>query len=112
MRQPGVRAAARWAAGALVIGALVGAGGCSRAVGGTPVATPGQFGAAARIETTCRDYVGMTESERREVIAAIGEDGNKLVAGNPDLWVGVAAALCNFVDPSAPVKDVVTGGMR
>ena len=35
-----------------------------------------------------------------------------MVATNPDLWVGVAAALCTFVDPSAPVKDVVTGGMR
>ena len=56
--------------------------------------------------------VGMTQSERRDVIVAIGEDGNKVVAANPDLWVGVAAALCNFVDPSAPVKDVVTGGRR
>jgi hypothetical protein len=54
----------------------------------------------------------MGQSERRDVIVAIGEDGNKVVAANPDLWVGVAAALCNFVDPSAPVKDVVTGGMR
>ena len=76
------------------------------------MATPGQAGMAARINTTCRDYVGMTESERRDVIAAIGEDGNKVVAASPDLWVGVATALCNFVDPSAPVKDVVTGGMR
>ena len=97
---------------ALLVVVVLGAGGCSRAIGGTPMATPGQAGMAARINTTCRDYVGMTESERRDVIAAIGEDGNKVVAASPDLWVGVATALCNFVDPSAPVKDVVTGGMR
>lgn len=97
---------------ALVIAAAVGAGGCSRAIEGTPTATPGQAGVAARLNTTCRDYVSMTEGERRDVIVAIAEDGNKVVAANPDLWVGVAAALCNFVDPSAPVKDVVTGGMR
>lgn len=96
----------------LLAAAIAGAGACSRAIEGTPMATPGQAGAAARINTTCRDYVGMTEAERKDVIVAIGEDGNKLVASNPDLWVGVAAALCNFVDPSAPVKDVVTGGMR
>lgn len=92
--------------------AISGAGGCSRAIEGTPMATPGQAGSLASINATCRDYVGMTESQRKDVIIAIGEDGNKLVASNPDLWVGVAAALCNFVDPSAPVKDVVTGGMR
>ena len=97
---------------ALLVVVVLGVGGCSRAIGGTPMATPGQAGMAARINTTCRDYVGMTESERRDVIAAIGEDGNKVVAASPDLWVGVATALCNFVDPSAPVKDVVTGGMR
>ena len=97
---------------ALLFAAVVGVGGCSRAIEGTPMATPGQAGTAARLNSTCRDYLGMTESERRDVIIAIGEDGNKVVAANPDLWVGVAAALCNFVDPSAPVKDVVTGGMR
>ena len=102
----------RWTIAALLVAALVGAGGCTRAIEGTPIATPGQAGVAARINTLCRDYVGMTQSERRDVIVAIGEDGNKVVAANPDLWVGVAAALCNFVDPSAPVKDVVTGGMR
>ena len=97
---------------ALLLVLVLGVGRCSRASGITPVATPGQAGVAARINTTCRDYVGLTESERRDVIAAIGEDGNKVVAASPDLWVGVATALCNFVDPSAPVKDVVTGGMR
>jgi len=102
----------RWITGALLVAAVLGVGGCSRAVEGTPMATPGQAGAAARINTTCRDYVGMTQAQRRDVIVAIGEDGNKVVAANPDLWVGVAAALCNFVDPGAPVKDVVTGGMR
>jgi hypothetical protein len=102
----------RWTIAALLAAAVVSAGGCTRAIEGTPMATPGQAGTAARINTVCRDYVGMTQSERRDVIVAIGEDGNKVVAANPDLWVGVAAALCNFVDPSAPVKDVVTGGMR
>lgn len=102
----------RWTTGALLVAAVIGVGGCSRAIEGAPMATPGQAGAAARLNTTCRDYVGMSEAERKDVIIAIGEDGNKLVAANPDLWVGVAAALCNFVDPSAPVRDVVTGGMR
>ena len=97
---------------ALLVAAVVGAGGCSRAIEGTPMATPGQAGAAGRINTTCRDYLAMTESQRRDVIIAIGEDGNKVVAANPNLWVGVAAALCNFVDPGASVKNVVTGGMR
>ena len=102
----------RWITGALLVAAVLGGGGCSRAIEGTPIATPGQAGAAARINATCRDYVGMTQSQRRDVIVAIGEDGNKVVAANPDLCVGVAVALCNFVDPGAPVKDVVTGGMR
>lgn len=87
-------------------------GGCSRAIGGTPVAAPGEVGAAALVATTCRDYTAMKPAARREVILAIGADGNSLVAMNPDLWVGVAAALCGFVDPGAPVRDVVTGGVR
>lgn len=86
--------------------------GCSKAIGGTPVANPAEVGAAALVNTTCRDYTAMTDSARLEVITAIGAEGNKLVAANPDLWAGVAAALCGFVDPSAPVKDVVTGGIR
>ncbi len=98
-------------AAALAVAALA-AGGCSRAIGGTPVAAPGEIGAAALIATTCRDYTAMTQAARREVILAIGAEGNKLVAMNPDLWVGVAAALCGFVDPGAPVRDVVTGGVR
>lgn len=102
----------RWTIAVLLVAAVVAAGGCSRAIEGSPTATPGQVGSMARINTTCRDYVDMSEAERKDVIIAIGEDGNKLVASNPDLWVGVAAALCNFVDPSAPVRDVVTGGMR
>ena len=32
---------------------------------------------------------------------------------NPELWAGVAGALCSFVSPSAPVRDVVIGqGIR
>ena len=97
---------------AVLLALVLGAAGCSRAIGGTPMAAPGEVGAAALLRTTCRDYAAMTDTARREVIAAIGAEGNKLVAANPDLWVGVAAALCTFVDPSAPVKDVVTGGIR
>lgn len=100
----------------LAVAAALAAGGCSRAIGGTPVATPGQagisIGGAALLDTTCREYVAMGESSRREVIVAIGEDGNQLVATSPDLWVGVGAALCTFADPGAPVKDVITGGFR
>ena len=95
--------------------AVCGAPACSQAIGGTPVATPGDLGAvrgAALLTTTCRQYVAMKDPGRREVIAAIGADGNQLVALNPDLWVGVAAALCTFADPSGPVRDVVTGGIR
>ncbi|MGI9124545.1 MAG: hypothetical protein ACR2JM_07310 [Mycobacterium sp.] len=91
-------------------------GGCSRAIDGNPVATPGQAGTGAGgtalLNTTCREYVAMPDGQRRQVITAIGENGNQLVATNPDLWTGVAAALCTFADPSAPVKDVVTGGFR
>ena len=97
---------------AVLLALVLGVAGCSRAIGGTPMAAPGEVGAAALLRTTCRDYAAMTDTARREVIAAIGAEGNKLVAANPDLWVGVAAALCTFVDPSAPVKDVVTGGIR
>ncbi len=99
-------------AAVLLTTALVCAPGCSRAIGGVPVATPGQAGKAGLLGMTCRDYVALPRPDRRDVIVAIGEDGNKLVAGNPDLWVGVAAALCNFVDPGVPVKDVITGGLR
>lgn len=99
----------------LVATAMLGAAACSRAVGGTPVAAPGDLGAvrgASLLTTTCRQYVAMKDPDRRDVIAAIGADGNQLVALNPDLWVGVAAALCTFADPGAPVRDVVTGGIR
>lgn len=97
---------------AVMLALVLGATGCSRAITGTPMGTPGEVGPGALLRTTCRDYAAMTDTARRDVIAAIGQDGNKLVAANPDLWVGVAAALCSFVDPSAPVKDVVTGGIR
>lgn len=100
------------AVAAVTVAAVLGAGGCSRAIGGTPIPDPAAVGAAALLSTTCREFVQMKDGARRDVIVAIGEDGNAMVATNPDLWVGVAAALCTFVDPSAPVKDVVTGGMR
>lgn len=96
----------------LAVAAALAAGGCSRAVEGTPTAAPGEVGRAALLNTTCREYTAMPTSDRRGVIAAIAAEGNQLVAANPDLWVGVAAALCSFVSPSAPVRDVVTGGIR
>lgn len=93
---------------ALAVAAMVGTAGCDRAVSGTPVAAAG----AALLSTRCSEYVSMPEAGRREVIAAIGADGNKLVASNPELWVGLAAALCTFTDPETPVLDVVAGGLR
>lgn len=100
----------RTAAAALIAAAVL--AGCSRAVDGTPTAAEGEVGAAALLNTTCREYVAMKDAARRSVIVAIGANGNRLVAANPDLWVGVTAALCSFADASAPVRDVVTGGMR
>lgn len=89
---------------------LTGAG-CSREIVGTPVAAPGQTGldTSALLETTCREYLEMDVSGQRDVIKAIGDNGNKLVKMNPEIWVQVAAGLCGFVDPSAPVKDIVMG---
>lgn len=92
----------------LAVPLVLAAGGCSRGIAGTPVAAPGP----PLLDTTCREYSDLTPTARREVIAAIAEGGNKLVASNPGLWVGVAAALCTFAAPSAPVRDVVTGGIR
>lgn len=90
--------------------ALTGAG-CSREIVGTPIAAPGQTGldTTELLATSCREYLEMDASGQRDVIKAIGKSGNKLVAMNPELWVQVAAGLCGFVDPSAPVKDVVLG---
>jgi hypothetical protein len=91
------------------------AGGCSRAVDGTPVATPGQAGISADgalLDTTCADFVAQDERGRREVIVAIGDAGNRLVALSPDAWVDLAAALCNFVDPVSRVADVLRGAAR
>lgn len=97
---------------ALVAIAVVLAGaGCSREIVGTPVAAPGQTGldTSELLATSCREYLEMDTSGQRDVIKAIGDNGNKLVAMNPEIWVQVAAGLCRFVDPSAPVKDVVMG---
>lgn len=114
-----MRPARRWArpgvVAALAAAVLV-APGCSRPIDGTPIAGPDATGAAVPeadlLDTTCRQYQAMKADARRAVIAAIGEDGNQLVAINPDVWVGVAAALCTFADAGAPVRDVVTGGIR
>ena len=98
-----------WLAAAVVVV------GCSRAVDGTPVATPGQAGVsadAALLDTTCAEFVAQDNLERREVIVAIGEAGNRLVALSPDAWVDLAAALCNFVEPDARVQDVLKGAAR
>ncbi len=100
-------------AAAVLMAASVLAAGCANEIDGTPVATPGQAGKglapADLLSTTCREYLKMDEPTRREVITAIGESGNKFIAGNPELWAGVAGALCGFVDPSAPVKDIILG---
>jgi len=98
---------------ALVLVALL-SGGCSRAIEGTPMATPGQagVGAGAALDATCGQYVTMGKADRRAVIVAIGEDGNRLVAMNPDAWVDLAAALCTFVKPDATVRDVLKGAAR
>mgnify|MGYP000855310089 FL=1 len=102
----------RRAAVVLMVAALITAG-CAKEIDGTPVATPGQagkwLGPADLLSTTCRQFLQMDEPGRREVITAIGESGNKFIAGNPELWAGVAGALCGFVDPSAPVKDIILG---
>jgi len=102
---------------ALAATVVITGGGCANAITGTPVATPGEAGKGMRpadlLTTTCREYLTMDTVTRREVIVAIGKGGNQLVAMNPELWAGVAGALCGFVDPSAPVKDVVMGqGIR
>jgi hypothetical protein len=99
----------------ILLTAVVLAGGCSRAVDGTPTATPGQGGVgtdAALLETTCEDFVALDDRDRREVIVAIGEAGNRIVALGPDAWVDLAAALCNFVGPEARVADVLEGAAR
>lgn len=88
------------------------AAGCTRAIGGSPVATPGQAGLAAKLNTTCSEYVEMSQPERRDVIVAIGDDGNTILAESPDQWAAVASALCRFVDPAAPVKDILPGGTK
>ena len=92
----------------LAVVAALGAAGCSRAISGTPVAPAG----AALLSTSCGEYVAMPESGRREVIAAIGADGNQLVEKNPELWLGLTAALCTFTDPDTPVQRVIAGGLR
>lgn len=104
----------RRTAATLVAVALVSAG-CSRAIGGIPVAAPGQAGiseGAALLGTTCGEFVAMSKADRRKVIVAIGADGNRLVALNPDAWVDLSAALCTFVKPGAPVRDVLKGAAR
>ena len=106
----------RWAAAAVAAVAVLVAGGCSRAIPGTPVATPGEGGRSVAVgellSTTCRQFMGLKNPERQDVITAIAEDGNEIIAMNPEVWVGVATALCTFADPSAPVRDVITGGIR
>lgn len=97
---------------AVAVAITVSGSGCSRAVSGTAVAPAGVAEEAALLSTSCKAYISMNQSARREVIVAIGDSGNKLVATNPDLWVGLAAALCAFTKTDVQVKDVVTGGIR
>lgn len=100
---------------AVLLVAAVLTAGCSRAVEGTPTATPGQAGiteAAALLDTTCGDYLTMPKPDQLKVMTAIGEAGNRLVAIAPQAWVDLAAGLCTFVDPGVGVKDVVRGAAR
>ena len=101
-------------AAALLVAAIL-ATGCSRAIEGTPVATPGQAGiteGAALLDTTCGDYLTMDKADRLKVMTAIGEAGNRLVAIAPEAWVDLSAGLCTFVDPGVAVKEVVRGAAR
>ena len=100
----------------IAVAVLTGAG-CSNEIPGTPVAAPGQAGKGAMpadlLATTCREYLDMDDATRRAVMKAIANDGNQIVEMNPELWTGVATAMCGFVDPSAPVRDIVVGqGIR
>ncbi len=52
----------------------------------------------------------MNDADRREVIMAIGAEGNQLVGGQPRPVGGGGGRAVRFVDPGAPVRDVVTGG--
>ena len=102
---------------ALAAAVIVAGAGCAKPIAGTPVAAPGQAGKplvpADLASATCREYLAMDEATRREVIKAIGDKGNQLIGMNPEIWVGVAGALCTFVDPSAPVRDILVGqGLR
>ena len=102
---------------ALAAAVAVAVAGCATPIPGTPVAVPGQAGKplepADLSTTTCRQFLAMDDATRKEVIKAIGEKGNQLIGMNPDIWVGVAGALCTFVDPSAPVRDILIGqGLR
>jgi hypothetical protein len=115
--KPAAVGAARWLRALLTAVLAISVAACGNEIEGRPVAVPGQAGKplppANLLATTCRQYLKMDDAARREVITAIGKNGNQLVAMNPELWVGVAAALCGFVDPSAPVKDIVIGqGIR
>lgn len=103
--------AGRAAAAVLVVVAVL-SGGCSRAVGGTPVATPGAAGLAAALNATCGDFLNMAAPERLQVVTAIAESGNRLVALDPNAWVDLTAGLCSFVSPGAAVKDVLRGAAR
>ncbi len=112
----------RWSANSMsrrravvLLGVALVSAGCSRAIDGNPIATPGQAGigsGTALLDTTCGQYVAMDPSTRREVVIAIGDAGNRLVALGPDAWVDLAAALCTFVDPGDRVQDVLKGAVR
>lgn len=108
---------------------------CSNVTSGTPMADPDQTGLTTTTtttptttspsptrgtrppappppgglaDTTCGDFVDMDDATQRQVIDAIGET-NELIALNPELWVGMAEAVCTFSEPETPVRDVVVG---
>ena len=87
--------------------------GCSQTISGTPQPDPDALNAiASGVDTTCEEYADMADSDKRAVIKAIAEE-NPLVRSSPELWVGVAGALCTFSDPEAKVREVLEGqGVR
>jgi hypothetical protein len=58
--------------------------------------------------TTCGDYQTMDKTQQRQVIDAIGKD-NQLIQMNPELWLGLASAMCAFTPKTTLVKDAVAG---
>ncbi|MDX1871731.1 hypothetical protein SBI67_06350 [Mycolicibacterium sp. 120266] len=73
-----------------------------------PIPTPGGPPPTGLAATTCGDYQTMDKTQQRQVIDAIGKD-NQLVQMNPELWLGLASAMCAFTPKTTLVRDAVAG---